>query len=335
MKNFIKIFQIAAVFIGTIVGAGLASGKEITTFFTKYGYISFLGILLTGIFYIFICTIISKISIEHKLSSYSEAINLVSPNILGKITGITTTFYLISSASIILAGSGALLHQFFGIPKIVGSIIMAIIASFALLRETNGLVEINSVIVPSLVTVITLIMILYLLFCRQDLTISNILSIEPVKNSGWLTSTILYAGYNTLCCCGVIVPLSYETSDRKSMIKGIALGALVLSIICIFINAMLMVNQHYIYKYDIPLLYIILAEMFSTEVSDVYSISKTLNKSFKIKYKKSIFLVLLIALPISLIGFSNLISTLYPIFGILSLIFIAQCCYFYFFKMKK
>ena len=55
MKNFIKIFQIAAVFIGTIVGAGLASGKEITTFFTKYGYISFLGILLTGIFYIFIC----------------------------------------------------------------------------------------------------------------------------------------------------------------------------------------------------------------------------------------------------------------------------------------
>ena len=350
MKNFIKIFQIAAVFIGTIVGAGLASGKEITTFFTKYGYISFLGILLTGIFYIFICTIISKISIEHKLSSYSEAINLVSPNILGKITGITTTFYLISSASIILAGSGALLHQFFGIPKIVGSIIMAIIASFALLRETNGLVEINSVIVPSLVTVITLIMILYLLFCRQDLTISNILSIEPVKNSGWLTSTILYAGYNTLCCCGVIVPLSYETSDRKSMIKGIALGALVLSIICIFINAMLMVNQPYIYKYDIPLLYItdrfgkpiqisllaiILAEMFSTEVSDVYSISKTLNKSFKIKYKKSIFLVLLIALPISLIGFSNLISTLYPIFGILSLIFIAQCCYFYFFKMKK
>lgn len=227
---------------------------------------------------------------------------------------------------------------------------MAIIASFALLRETNGLVEINSVIVPSLVTVITLIMILYLLFCRQDLTISNILSIEPVKNSGWLTSTILYAGYNTLCCCGVIVPLSYETSDRKSMIKGIALGALVLSIICIFINAMLMVNQPYIYKYDIPLLYItdrfgkpiqilllaiILAEMFSTEVSDVYSISKTLNKSFKIKYKKSIFLVLLITLPISLIGFSNLISTLYPIFGILSLIFIAQCCYFYFFKMKK
>mgnify|MGYP000615218940 CR=1 FL=1 len=45
--------------------------------------------------------------------------------------------------------------------------------------------------------------------------------------------------------------------------------------------------------------------MFSTEVSDVYSISKTLEQSFNIEFKKGIFLVLAIALPISQIGFSN------------------------------
>ena len=56
---------------------------------------------------------------------------------------------------------------------------------------------------------------------------------------------------------------------------------------------------------------------------------------FKIKYKHAIFAVLIVALPISLIGFSNLISTLYPMFGVLSLVFIAQCIYFYFFKLKK
>lgn len=41
MKSIIKVFQVAFVFIGTIVGAGLASGKEITNFFTVYGYKSF------------------------------------------------------------------------------------------------------------------------------------------------------------------------------------------------------------------------------------------------------------------------------------------------------
>ena len=79
---------------------------------------------------------------------------------------------------------------------------------------------------------------------------------------------------------------------------------------------------------------VILMEMFSTEVSDVYSISKTLEQSFNVNFKKGIFIVIAIALPISQIGFSNLISTLYPLFGMLSLIFITQCVCFYF-KHKK
>ncbi|EGT3616089.1 transporter [Clostridium perfringens] len=350
MKNIIKVFQVAFVFIGTIVGAGLASGKEITNFFTVYGYKSFFTILMTGLFYIVLCNIISRISIKNTLNSYSEVINTVSPNILGKLTGIITTLYLISSASIILAGSGALLNQYFGIPKIIGSLIMAIIASVILLRETNGLVEINSIIVPSLIIVITTLMILYVAFANDPITLNSLATSEPKLSNGVLTSGILYCGYNILCCCGVIVPLSNEIKNKKIMTWGITLGAILLTIMCMFINSMLMVNQPQIFKYEIPLLYIadrfgkpiqimllmiILAEMFSTEVSDVYSISKTISKSFKLKYKHAIFLVLIIALPISLIGFSNLITTLYPMFGVLSLVFIAQCIYFYFFKFKK
>ena len=43
MKDeFSRNFQVAVVFIGTIVGAGLASGQEIKEFFTSYGVIKFL-----------------------------------------------------------------------------------------------------------------------------------------------------------------------------------------------------------------------------------------------------------------------------------------------------
>lgn len=348
-KELVRIFQIAAVFIGTIVGAGLASGKEISQFFTIYGYKSFIGICFTGIFYIFMCSIISKISIKYNLNSYGEVFETVSPSILGKITGVITTLYLISSASIILAGSGALIHQFFGFPKIVGTLIMMTLAILILLRETEGLIEINSVIVPSLLIVIFTLMILYILFARDSLTMNYLKDIEVQKSNWWL-STILYSGYNILCCCGVLVPLSSEIKKSRTMIWGIILGAITLTILCISINLMLMVNQPYIFKYEIPLLYvadrfgkviqvmllgIIWLEMFSTEVSDVYSISKTLNKIFRIKFRHAIFLVLCIALPISQIGFTNLISTLYPLFGLLSLIFIFQCIYFYFKHFRK
>ena len=101
----LHIFQVAAVFIGTIVGAGLASGREITQFFTVYGVKSFIGIILCGLFYIIMGSLISKIGLDYSLSSYSDVIKKVSPNILGSFTGIFTTLYLLSSSSIILAKS--------------------------------------------------------------------------------------------------------------------------------------------------------------------------------------------------------------------------------------
>ena len=343
-KDFTKVFQIAAVFIGTVVGAGLASGKEITQFFTSFGITSFLGILFCGVFYILMGSIIAKIGIKYNLNSYSDVLKTISPNLLGKITGIITTFYLISSASIILAGSGALINQFFGIPKIVGSLIMLCIACIFLLRDTEGLIEVNSFIVPALLCTITLILILYFLFCKDSISLQYISSFEPPKD-GVFISTILYAGYNILCCSGVLVPLSNETKNSKAMVYGIAFGALGLTLLSGTINLLLLANQPYIFELEIPLLLvaqrfgnviqalllvIIWLEMFSTEVSDVYSISKTLEQSFNIKFKKGIFIVLAVALPISQIGFSNLISTLYPLFGLLSLIYITQCIYFYY-----
>lgn len=343
-KNLKSIFEIAVVFIGTIVGAGLASGKEITEFFTSYGLSSFIGIIVCGIFYIAMGTIISKISINYKLDSYSDLMHIISPNFFGKLTGIITTLYLISSASIILAGSGALINQFFGLPKIVGSLIMIAIAIFFLLRGTDGLIEVNSFIVPLLLLTITIITILYFIFCGDMLTIDFISKFKPVKE-GITLSTILYSGYNILCCSGVLVPLSNRIKNPKTMSLGITFGAIGLAILSFVINLMLMINQPYIFKYEIPLLFvaqrfgfiiqalllvIIWLEMFSTEVSDVYSISKTLKQSFNIDFNKGIFIVLALALPISQFGFTNLISTLYPLFGILSLIFIVQCIIFYF-----
>lgn len=349
MKNeLVRVFQVATVFIGTIVGAGLASGKEITEFFTQYGINSFLGIIACGIFYIIMGSIISIISIYYNLNSYSAVINIISPNILGKFTGFITTFFLISSASIILAGSGALIYQFFGIPKIIGSLIMILIAIFFLLRDTEGLIEVNSFIVPGLIGTLTLITVLYFAFCSDMVSFNNISSFTQQK-SGLAISTILYAGYNTLSASGVLVPLSTQMKKTKTMIIGVATGAIGLTILCLMINLLLTINQPYIYKYEIPLLFvanrfgnliqalllvIIWLEMFSTEVSDIYSISKTLEQSFNISFKKVIFIVLGIALLISQFGFGNLITKLYPMFGLLSLIFISQCIIF-FFKHKN
>lgn len=349
MKNkFSLIFQIASVFIGTVVGAGLASGKEITQFFTDYGFPSFIGIILCGIIYVIIGSIITDVSIRHNLKSYDEFINFISPNILGKITNLITSLFLLSGCAIILAGSGALIHQYFGVSKWVGVGLMVVLAILSLLKNTEGLINVNTFIVPCTVTVIICVFTLYVLF-YGDVINFNFLSSVPKTKSNWLISTLLYAGFNLLCCSGVLVPLSQEIKEKKSITIGIAIGASLLTILCVFINIMLMLNIPYIHQYEIPLLYItnrfgkpiqivlliiIWFEMFSTVVSDIYSIGKTLEHKFNIKFITSVFLILIAALPISTIGFGNLISVLYPAFGVISLIFMIQLLFFYFVKDK-
>jgi uncharacterized membrane protein YkvI len=338
-------FQIAAVFIGTIVGAGLASGQEIRQFFTEYGYRGFGGILLCCIIYIVIGFMISSISLKFSLKSYNELINLVlKPKLFASFTDAITSLFLLSGAAIILAGSGALINQYFGYSKWVGILLMAFISLLILLRDTKGLIEVNSFIVPSLIIVLVTIFTMYILF-NKDIVSWNFVKSVPTYKSNWFLSTLLYSGFNILGCSGVLVPLSSEVKNKKSMVWGVVMGALVLTGLTIMINLMLLLNVPYIFKYEIPLLYIshrfgnviqvllvciIWLEMFSTEVSDVYSVGKAITQIFNIPYKTAVVLIILIAIPISQVGFVNLISVIYPAFGFISLLFMAECVYFYF-----
>lgn len=334
--------KIAFVFIGTVVGAGLASGQEITQFFTIYGYKSFFGILICLIIYILMSFFIINTSLKYKLNSYDGFISTVSPGIFGTIINSLTTFFLIGSSSIILAGSGALIHQYFRTSRWIGIIIMILISLFVLLKGTAGLIKINSFIVPSLITIIITIFILYISFYKQ-INLFEVKSIPALK-SNWLFSSFIYGGFNILCCSGVLVPLSREINDKHCLLMGCILGSLGLTLLVFIINFLLMLNIPYIFKYEIPLLYIanrfgklmqslllfvIWLEMFSTEVSDIYSVGKNFEEVFNLSYKKAVILIILITIPVSCIGFIKLISLLYPVFGIVSLIFMLQCLIFY------
>ncbi|WKB35304.1 hypothetical protein QS257_17090 [Terrilactibacillus sp. S3-3] len=53
MRKLGLVFQIAATYIGTIVGAGFASGKEVIQFFTQFGEFGTLGVAASGaLFYL-------------------------------------------------------------------------------------------------------------------------------------------------------------------------------------------------------------------------------------------------------------------------------------------
>lgn len=343
MREGILIFQLATIFVGSIVGAGLSSGRELNQFFSIYGYKGFIGLLICAVLYVIVGKMIIHISIKHHVNSYNEFINLVCPRAVAVFTNIVLTLFLLSSTSIIFAGSSAVVHEYFGIPKWVGLILMIAFSVFFLLKNTKGLFEVNSVIVPILITVMSAIFIGYAMNNGGQLSLNYLVNL-PVSKEKWAGSSIIYAGFNIISIIGIIVPLANEIKEPKILIKGVIWGTGILTIMSGYITFLMMVNPSYPLQYEIPilaiatkissglqiaLLVVIWLEMFSSQISNIYSLTRFLESKFKISYKKGIFICIVIAMPFSMIGFSKLVDFLYPLYGVLSLAFVGCCIVFY------
>ena len=343
MKEKFLVMQLATIFVGSIVGAGLSSGRELSQFFSEYGYKGFIGLLICAAFYISVGAMIINISMKHKVKSYNEFITLVCPKGVSQFTNIILTLFLVSSTAIIFAGSSAVVNEYFGLPKWIGFILMVACSIVFLLRNTEGLFEVNSFIVPLLTIVMTAIFISFIIKSPQTINWEYIKGLPAVKKN-WFSSSLVYTGFNIISVVGILVPLTYELRNPRAIKKGIALGTLILTLVSGFIVFLMMVNSTYPKLYEIPilqvamqggkmlriaLLIVIWLEMFSSQISNIYSLTRCLESKLHISYKKGIFIVLALAAPFSMIGFSKLVDVLYPIYGVLSLAFVMCCVIFY------
>lgn len=350
MKNISLSLKVAAVFIGTVVGAGLASGQEVLQFFTIYGFKGLLGIMVCGILYIITGWITVELSYKYKAVSYNDLIYLSCGKYVGRLVDILTTIFLFGGACIILAGSGAIFTESFRLPGFLGIAAMAAATIFVVLKSTDGLIFINSIIVPCMITV--LVSIGAAVFINRSISSSSMaLQIinAPVYKNKWFLSTLLYVSFNMLSTTGVLSPMTRDIKDSKAMARGVVFGALGLFGLTGFMDLILLLNEPDIFRFSIPMLYIagtlgnaaraslslvIWLEMFSTAVSDVYSLAKKITHSFKLDYKLSVILIMLCSLPFTYLGFKNLISVLYPSYGAVSLVYII-CIIIQYFKSKK
>lgn len=343
MKKQMLIIQIATIFIGSIVGAGVCSGRELNQFFASYGIAGFLGLILCGLLYILFGKIIISISTLNKVKSYNEFVDLVCPKMVARFINIILTLFLLSSTSIILAGSGSIIHQHFGVPKWVGFLIMIGCSSLFLRKNTKGLFEVNGIVVPTLLIVMSVIFFAYIFKNPSHITYSYMFLI-PRQKSNIFLSSLVYVSFNLLTIIGVLVPLANEIQKPKEITKGIVVGSVVLTIMSMYIMFLMLVNPFLPKMYEVPLLAVaaqlgkwlqlcilgvMWLEMFSSQVSNVYSLSHFMENKFDIKYNIGIFLVVAVAAPFSVIGFAKLVEFLYPLYGVLSLVFLVYCVIFY------
>lgn len=312
----------------------LPHGKEIYIFFSKYGLYGIIGILLSGtILGILTSKVLKIIGKEQEVNTYNEFLFYIFNNKNSKLVVILNyiinTFLLITFY-IMVSGFTAYFKQEYNIPNYMTEIILAILCYVALNNNIDEVVKISAILVP----VIILFIISFGLFDISN-GINQVLEMNFIANNfiRGMWNGIIYSSYNSIILIPVLVTLKKYVNKKNFYSIGV-ITSLVVIVLSLFIYIILLKSNIDIIEFDLPIIYIvkqygsvfkylygvvIVISIFTSIISAGYSFLKNSIKNKK-NYSKLLKVMCISSIFITNIGFSNLVNTLYPIFGILGIV---------------
>ena len=135
-------FKAIFIIIGTVIGAGFASGQEIYSFFNVYQENGIMGLVLSNVITGFVIYYVLRISNKYSVPNYKELLETTKASKFTRnILNIIINLFLLMSFYTMVAGFAAYFKQEFNIPKIITSIIITIICyiTFHRSRRPSGL----------------------------------------------------------------------------------------------------------------------------------------------------------------------------------------------------
>lgn len=333
MKNALKV---TSVIIGTVIGAGFASGKEIELFFFQYGIKGILGLVISSILTGFIILKVYRMIIKQQISSYDEFLSKISHNQqISQIMKHIIELFLLISFYVMIAGVSSYFYQEFQIPTIFSASIMALLCYITFQNNMKGVISINSVLIPLLIFFIVYLGIKNIGFTYQSLLVQQNVAVfhEVTFGDNWLFSSILYASYNSIVLIPILIELSQYMNSKKTIKITSILCTSILLVLGTCLFSLLLREGNNISQFELPLIQVvkqfgamyqwvygivIVAAIFTSAISTGYSFLKNSGQSKKTYQYWSLFLCVS-AVFISNIGFAKLVTILYPVFGVLGL----------------
>ncbi|UUZ93934.1 hypothetical protein LJK87_04485 [Paenibacillus sp. P25] len=105
MKRWGNVLQISFTYIGTVVGAGFATGQEILQFFTRYGWMATLTIGIACALFVWLGIKLMLIAHELNAKSYEDLNNLLFGPKIGGYVSLFTLITLFGVTTVMLAGA--------------------------------------------------------------------------------------------------------------------------------------------------------------------------------------------------------------------------------------
>lgn len=332
-ERWAKIFQIAVTYIGTVVGAGFASGQSIMRFFTVYGTVGAACIVITTFLFMWLGTKMMIYAHRIQAFSYQEFNDQLFGRVFGKIANLLTLLILLGVTAVMLSGAGSIFAEQLRLPYQIGIVISLVLGYLVMTKDMSGVVVANALVVPMLLLFTSLI-------ALRVVDAEGILGMtdwqyQQLGSYRWTLTPFIYTALNFAFIQAVMVPLGSEIQDESTLKWGGIWGGIGLGAMLLIYHFALNSRMPDIMSYDIPMgeivrdlgpflhvlfLLVIYGEIFTTLVGNVFGVTRQLQSLYGLPQKPVILAVLLACFLISQAGFASLLTYLYPLFGYIGLL---------------
>ncbi|MBC8590402.1 hypothetical protein [Wansuia hejianensis] len=322
-KNWLKI---ASIYVGTVIGAGFASGREIMEFFGVYGTKGIWGIYIAGGLFAIVGSLLLLKIYNNRINSIDGLVESLFGKKFGVVIDILIIISLYTGFSIMVAGSGAVFKEQLGFSFNIGIIFMIICSFIVFLFSLEGLSFINSILVPLII--IGILFTAYYIGDQEGYNFSDLSGTNLTKKGTFLTSALLYFGSNSLIIIVVFSSLLPMIDNKKTAILGGFTGGIILYFLGISILYSMLLYYNEVSHLDIPMLkicenigetyrklygVILWISMFTTALANGFGFVNRVSKGKNKVLVSALFCIS--SIPLAKLGFANLVGVIYPIFG--------------------
>ncbi|MFG6157916.1 hypothetical protein ACGTNG_03815 [Halomonas sp. 1390] len=332
-------FKIAGAFVGVLVGAGFASGREILVFFVNFGLWGLLGTLLSAAVFVFLGMALAGMGSRLQAKSHKEVVHAVCGPKLGVLVDGLITFFMFAVTVVMLAGAGALLEQQFEIPAALGSALVTLLVVGMVCLDIRRVITLIGTVTPLLVIVSVGVATFAVMTRDADLaTLEGVAATQTAGASHWWLGALLYVSYNIVAGIPILAIMGGTAPDERSARWGGILGGVILGGLMLIIALGLLSRLDSVAGLPMPMLslvmeisplvavlvaLVILGMIISTAVGTLYSFSARFLPAGTPRFRQGSLLIGLVAYGCSLLGFVSLVGTVYPFFGYLGFFLMA------------
>jgi uncharacterized membrane protein YkvI len=224
MKDFFQRYLLPGfVFESAVIAGGYATGRELVTFFLPAGpWGGLLGMIVSMLLWSAVLMVSFELARMAKAYDYRSFFKLL----LGPgwfLFEIAYFLLIVIVFAVMGAAAGEISHDLFGVPKIVGSIIMIV--------ATGGMVFYSSAAIEKFLALsVGYLYLVYIVFFIWSFVafgdrIEAAFASQPVGH-GWFEAGLKYAGYNVATVPAVFFCIRHLTRRRETMIAGLLGGPL-------------------------------------------------------------------------------------------------------------